>query len=59
MDLPDSMTGHQRLEVLLLDNNLFTELPVFLCTLPNLRVIGFRHNLIDIPRLGFFSTIVE
>lgn len=51
MDLPNSMTGHRTLEVLLLDNNLFTELPLFLCTLPNLRVLGFRKNLVDIPRL--------
>ena len=50
MALPDTMIGHKKLEVLLLDNNLFIELPIFLCTLPNLRVLGFRQNLIDIPR---------
>ena len=51
MDLPVSMTGHRCLEVLLLDNNLFTELPAFLCTLPRLRVIGIRENLLDFPKL--------
>ena len=51
MDLPVSMTGHRCLEVLLLDNNLFTELPTFLCTLPRLRVIGIRDNLLDFPKL--------
>ena len=38
------------LEVLLLDNNLFSELPSFLCTLPKLRVIGIRQNLLDFPK---------
>ena len=50
VDLPISMTGHRCLEVLLLDNNLFTELPTFLCTLTRLRVIGIRENLLDFPK---------
>ena len=50
VDLPVSMTGHQSLEVLLLDNNLFTELPTFLCTLTRLRVIGIRENLLAFPK---------
>lgn len=50
MDLPASMSGHAHLEVLLLDNNLFSELPSFLCTLPKLRVIGIRQNLLDFPK---------
>ena len=50
MDLPSSLAGHGGLEVLLLDNNLFTELPSFLCTLPRLRVLGLRQNLLEYPK---------
>ena len=45
ISLPDSLANHPTLEVLLLDNNLFTELPSLLTTLPRLRVIGLRGNI--------------
>ena len=45
-----SLTNHSSLEVLLLDNNLFSELPSFLCTLPRLRVLGLRQNLLEFPK---------
>ena len=48
--LPDSMANHPTLEVVLLDNNLLSELPTLLCTLPRLRMIGLRENILNCPR---------
>ena len=48
--LPDSMAHHPTLEVVLLDNNLFSELPPLLGTLPRLRMIGLRGNILNCPR---------
>ena len=50
--LSDSMANHPTLEVVLLDNNLFSELPTLLCTLPRLRMIGLRENILNCHRVA-------
>ena len=53
MSLPISLTNHQRIEVILLDSNLFSEIPPLLSSLPSLRIVTLEDNIIgNIGRPG-------
>ncbi|XP_043268825.1 uncharacterized protein [Venturia canescens] len=60
--LPATVKHHQCLETILLDGNLFEELPLELCLLPNLKELQASRNPLflpppDILGLGFAATI--
>ena len=40
------------LEVVLLDNNLFSEMPSVLSTIPRLRMVGLRENIMNFDEVG-------
>ena len=46
MSLPISLTNHRRIEVILLDSNLFSEFPSLLSSLPSLRIVTLEDNII-------------
>ena len=51
LSLPSSLYHNPTVEVLLLDQNLFTFLPPVLQTLPRLHTLGLRGNILSSPPL--------
>ena len=46
ISLPNSHTKHQMIEMILLDSNLFSEIPPLLSSLPSLRIVTLKDNII-------------
>ena len=58
ISLPGSLHHHSQLSVLLLDNNLLTELPASLATLPRLEVLTYSGNILTSPPVSVLKTSV-
>ena len=58
INLPHTIRHHSNLQILLLDNNLLTELPVSLSTLPRLEVLTFSGNILTSPPTTVLNTSV-